>query len=87
MNARTELHEMIRRRINMLPDSPEKEAFEKDVSILFSLDNNQSLQGITAGAWLDKLQELSAPAFSKYVNKYQPGTLDVFREVNPRKAK
>ncbi len=57
MNARTELHEMIRRRIKMLPDSPEKEAFEKDVSILFSLDNNQSLQGITAGAWLDKLQE------------------------------
>lgn len=37
MNTRTELHEMICRRINMLPDSPEKEVFEKDVSILFSL--------------------------------------------------
>lgn len=55
MIARTELHKMIRRRINMLPDSPEKKVFEKDVSILFSLDNNQSLQGITAGAWLGEL--------------------------------
>lgn len=69
-------HQNLLERISKLQDTNTKKSFLQDVQRLCELDSNQSLPGITASVWIDKLTELSDEQLYKYMSKYQKDMLN-----------
>lgn len=82
MLDRVSLHNLVRERLNTLPDFPTKNDFVADVEDLMKLDSDQSLPGITASIWLDMLSNLSNTAFLSYARSYHKGLLDPWTETS-----
>lgn len=80
MTYREQIHATLRKRVAQLPDSPAKQAFQEDLERLCQLDSNQSLPGITASAWIDKLDNLSDDLLKDYVQKYKKNLLNPWTE-------
>lgn len=75
MNRNT-LHQHLITRIQALDNHPNKDIFLTDVQKLCNLDSNQSLPGITASVWIDKLSELSDDKLYDYMTKYRKDMLN-----------
>lgn len=75
MNRNT-LHQHLITRIQALDNYPNKDIFLTDVQRLCDLDSNQSLPGITASVWIDKLSELSDDKLYDYMTKYRKDMLN-----------
>ena len=82
MLDRVSLHNLVRERLNMLPDFPTKSDFISDVENLMRLDNNQSLPGIAASIWLDQISDLSDDRLLNYAQSYRKGLLDPWKETS-----
>lgn len=81
MLDRVSIHNLVRERLNTLPDFPAKNDFIADVEDLMKLDNDQSLPGITASTWLDMLSDLSDTTFLSYAQSYHKGLLNPWAET------
>lgn len=82
MLDRVSLHNLVRERLNTLPDFPTKNDFISDVENLIRLDNNQSLPGIAASIWLDQISDLSDDRLLNYAQSYRKGLLDPWKETS-----
>ena len=82
MLDRVSIHNLVRERLNMLPDFPAKNDFIADIEDLMKLDSDQSLPGVTASTWLDMLSDLSDTAFLSYAQSYHKGLLDPWAETS-----
>ena len=65
-----------------ISDNGSGKAFKEDVRKLMALASDQSLPGITAEVWLDKLTDMSPDKLQEYVRQYRPGLLNPWN-VNP----
>lgn len=65
-----------------ISDNGSGKAFKEDVRKLMALASDQSLPGITAEVWLDKLTDMSPDKLQEYVRQYRPGLLNPWT-VNP----
>lgn len=74
--TRDALHTKLKNKALDLPVTPARTAFLEDLDRLILLDNDQSLQGITASTYLDLLDKLTDTDFTEYVTKYQKNTLN-----------
>lgn len=65
-----------------ISDNGSGKAFKEDVRKLMALASDQSLPGITAEVWLDKLTDMSPDKLQEYIRQYRPGLLNPWT-VNP----
>ena len=76
--SREELHAKLKQRVIAITPMLTTQVFIEDLERLFLMDSDQSIQGITASIWLEKLNNLSDDKLTEYIQNYKKDLLNPF---------